>query len=110
MKAWVLVDAENGYTWGWKLYTGKEEGQVASGLAHRVVMDLVSDDRLENKGYVVVTDNFYSSPELFRALVEKGFAALGTARKDRRGIPVVIQNASLQKGKFETAGMTEYSH
>ena len=103
MKAWVLADAENGYTWGWKLYTGKEEGQVASGLAHRVVMELVSDDRLENKGYVVVTDNFYSSPELFRALMDKGFGALGTARKDRRGIPPVIRNASLRRGEVRSS-------
>ena len=80
MKAWVLADADNAYTWGWKLYTGKEEGQVETGLAHRVVMELVKDERLERKGYVVVTDNFYSSPELFRALCDKGF---GTARKDR---------------------------
>ena len=99
MKAWVLADAKNGYTWGWKLYTGKEEEQVARGLAHRVVMELVNDDRLENKGYVVVTDNFYSSPELFRALTDKGFGALGTARKDRQGIPAVIHNASLRRGE-----------
>ena len=28
MKAWVWADAVNDYTWGWKLYTGKEEGTV----------------------------------------------------------------------------------
>ena len=63
MKAWVLADSLNGYTWGWQLYTGKEDGRIEHGLAHRVVMDLVEDDRLIGKGYIVYTDNFYSSPK-----------------------------------------------
>ena len=98
MKAWVLADAMNGYTWSWKLYTGKEGGSVETGLAHRVVLELVDDDRLLQKGYVVVTDNFYSSPALFRDLVQRGFGACGTARKDRRGIPPAIRTTNLQRG------------
>ena len=54
MKVWVLADATNGYTWGWKLYTGKEDGRTEMGLAHRVVLELVDDVRLQQKGYVVV--------------------------------------------------------
>ena len=47
----------------WKLYTGKEEDSPSSlGLAHRVVLDLLDDDRLKDKGYQVYMDNFYSSP------------------------------------------------
>ena len=35
MKAWVLADSANGYTWGWRLYTGKERsGRSEKGLAH----------------------------------------------------------------------------
>ena len=47
MKAWVLADSLNGYTWGWKLYTGKEGDRAQHGLAHDVVMELVADDRLQ---------------------------------------------------------------
>ena len=47
LKAWVLADSTNVYTWGWKLYTGKEGGATEHGLAHRVVMELVNDQRLE---------------------------------------------------------------
>ena len=79
----MLADSTNGYTWGWKLYTGKEGGATEHGLAHRVVMELVNDQRLEQKGYIVYTDNFYSSPALFKALTDSGFGACGTARKDR---------------------------
>ena len=60
------------------------------GLAHRVVLELVDDVRLQQKGYVVVMDNFYSSPALFHQLVQRGFGAVGTARKGRRGIPLAI--------------------
>ena len=69
IKAWVLADSSNGYTWGWKLYTGKEEGESSDlGLSHRVVIDLTSDERLQDKGYRVFTDNFYTSPALFSDL------------------------------------------
>ena len=100
IKAWVLADSSNGYTWNWKLYTRKEEGQGEMGLAERVVMELVNDGRLEGKGYIIVTDNFYSSPKLFRALVEKGFGACGTARKNRHGIPASVGQANLKKGEI----------
>ena len=98
LKAWVLADSSNGYVWGWQLYTGKAEGTAEHGLAHRVMMDLTNDHRLEQKGYLVYTDNFYSSPALFKALADRGFGACGTARKDRRYIPKSVSGATLEKG------------
>ena len=87
LKAWVLADSTNGYCWGWKLYTGKEGDRSEHGLPHKAVMDLVGDQRLEQKGYIVLTDNFYSSHALFRDLCSHGFGARGTTRNNRRGIP-----------------------
>ena len=84
------------------LYTGKEGGATEHGLAHRVVMELVNDQRLEQKGYIVYTDNFYSSPALFKALTDSGFGACGTDRKDRRGIPKSVSTANLQKGETQS--------
>lgn len=49
--------------------------------------------------YIIVTDKFYSSPTLFRALVAKGFGACGTAWKNRKGIPPSIGKAYLQRGE-----------
>ena len=98
----MLADSTNGYTWGWKLYTGKEGGATEHGLAHRVVMELVNDQRLEQKGYIVYTDHFYSSPALLKALTDSGFGACGTARKDRRGIPKSVSTANLQKGEIQS--------
>ena len=101
MKAWLLADA-NGYTWGWKLHwQGRRED--GDGASHRLVMELVDDMRLQQKGYVVVTDNFYSSPALFHELVERGFGAVGTALKDRRGIPLAICTTQLQCGELTSS-------
>ena len=99
MKAWVLADSATGYTWGWKLYTGKEGDQRGCGLADRVVLDLVDDVRLQGKGFVVVTDNFYSSPSLFRELTRRGFGACGTARRNRKGLPPAVRDAPLRRGE-----------
>ena len=81
----MLADAGNGYTWGWKLYTGKEKNRMESELAHHVVFDLVDDVRLLGKGYVIMIDNFYSSPALFHDLISREFHACGTDGKDPRG-------------------------
>lgn len=99
LKAWVLADSTNGYTWAWKLYTGKESGTREHGLAHKVVMELVDDPRLKRKGYIVTTDNYYSSPALFRDLTQHGFGACGTARRDCNDIPKSITDAILKKGE-----------
>ena len=63
----------------------------------------MKDQRLQQKGYIVYTDNFYSSPELFKALSDLDFGACGTARKDRRGIPKSISSANLQRGQVLSA-------
>ena len=99
LKAWVLADSSNGYTWGWKLYTGKEGDRGDHGLAHQVVLELLDDPRLEGKGYIVFTDNFYTSPALFRHLATKGFGACGTAHRNRCGIPDVVRDTQLKKGE-----------
>ena len=85
------------------MYTGKEENVPAAdlGLAHRVVLELLDDDRLKSKGYRVFTDNFYSSPALFRDLLEEGFEACGTLRSNRKGIPDDVKTAQLRKGETQ---------
>ena len=78
-----LADAANGYTWGWQLYTGKESEPSQLGLAHRVVLELLYDPRLQLNSHTVYMDNFYSSPALFHDLVSRGFAVCGTLRSHR---------------------------
>ena len=82
------------------MYTGKKTNDNPErGLAHQVVCNLVSG--LEHKGirYHVFTDNFYSSPVLFRDLYQSGFEATGTVRTNRKGLSKSFQQSKLHKGR-----------
>lgn len=78
LKFFVLADI-NGYTIDFKLYTGKSKTASGKGLSFDVVTSLVNKDYLGSE-YVVYTDNFYTSPLLFRHLSQQGFGACGTYR------------------------------
>ena len=80
------------------LCTGKENYSIPEkGLAHNVVLNLVSG--LEQKGYHLHTDNFYSSPAIFLDLYGKGFEATGTVRVNRKRLSKQFQEAKLKKGE-----------
>ena len=72
---------------------------METSLAHRMVLELVDDARFQQKGYVVFTDNFYSSPAFFRDFLTRGFGTCGTTRKDRCGIPPSLRTKTLQQGE-----------
>ena len=61
---------------------------------------------LEGRGHHVFTDNFYSSPALFRDLRDLGFGACGTVRVNRRGLPAAMK-ATLAKGDTTSALIDE---
>ena len=57
---------------------------VARYLVSHVMIQELDDDQLRHNGYIVFADNFYSSPALFKSLVEKGFGASRTVRHNRK--------------------------
>ena len=95
VKAWVLADSKQGYTYNWKLYCGKEE-QGREPLGERVVIELLSG--LENKGYHV----YIYQPNLYKILFTFGFSSCGTVRIERWGIPVTLKQAKPNKGDITT--------
>ena len=99
-KAWALADSKLEYIYNWKLYCGKEEEQGREPLGETVVVEMLSG--LENKGYHVYFDNFYTSPTLCKRLLTLGFGSCGTVRVDRRGIPVTFKKATPNKGNITT--------
>ncbi len=100
MKAFSLNESSTGYTCAWKLYIGREEQNepapnnpaVNAELQHPTaiyvsgyaVLHLI--EGLENKGYVIYCDNYYSSPSLFAKLTELGFGCCGTVKYVTNGI------------------------
>ena len=101
MKLFVVADATNGYSFDFRMYTGKRHTPVIHGLAYDVVMQLV-DTTVLGTGYHVYTDNFYTSPALFTALHALNIGACGTYRENRRGCPVGRPNAMPRKSERGT--------
>ncbi|XP_060801122.1 piggyBac transposable element-derived protein 4-like [Amyelois transitella] len=66
-----------------------------------VVMSLCED--LLNKGHTLFTDNWYTSVDLARKLIDKETHLVGTIRKNRRQLPKDVVTAKLRKGEFAAA-------
>ena len=61
-----------------------EDKEAEVCLGTRVVLDLTHG--YENQGYIVVTDNFYTSPTRAQKLLQKGIGSLGTVKGNTRGL------------------------
>lgn len=107
MKMYILCDAKTGYMSTYEVYTGKGydpnpdacDEEAALGHSFNVVMGLLRKCDLLDKGYSLYTDNYYTSPKLFDTLDSRLTHAVGTARLNRKEIPVALKNAKLKKGE-----------
>ena len=93
-----MADATNGYVLQQQIYTGKnvEQRMPEVGLGARVVLDLT-------QRYVVVPDNFYTSPTLAQKLLQKGINSLGTVKGNTRGLPKELVFAQKPKPARESS-------
>ena len=90
MKAYKICDV-NGYTWKFRLYTGK--------TAHTIVELVLSMmGTLLDKGYRLFCDNWYSSPALFSELFKRKTHACGTVRSNRRDMPNLKLERNVPRG------------
>jgi hypothetical protein len=74
VKVWCVADSKSKFIYDFDVYCGKSQATLESrastveeqNLAHRVVTQLTAG--LDNKGHVVVMDNYFTSVGLFRDL------------------------------------------
>ena len=91
-KLFTLAESKSGYIWNFEVYTGRK-GEAEQNQTKNVVVRLMSP--LEDKGYRLFTDNFYTSPDLFFTLREHGIQACGTVRPNRKDLPKEIMDHKL---------------
>jgi hypothetical protein len=92
VKVWCAADSKLKFIYDFDIYCGKSQATLESrasrteeqNLAHRVVTQLTAG--LDNKGHVVVMDNYFTSVGLFRDLERRGIYATGTMRSNRIGV------------------------
>ena len=123
IKLWVLAEAGTGYTYDFDVYTGgksdemggdkkKEKGkkkgkgkkkEKGKGLGYKVVTSLCQS--LQNQGYHVYFDNFFTSgPLLDDLLNDLGIYACGTTMSNRTGYPTEFKSSDKEWNKMSERG------
>ena len=87
IKVWAMADGNNGYILRQQIYTGRnvEQGTLEIGLGAMVVLELTAGYQAKN--YILVTDNFYTSPILAQKLLARGIDCLGTVKANNKHFP-----------------------
>ena len=95
VKLYSITESSTGFPMHTMVYCGKRRSAPASehGHSYDVVMNLLSEANLKNKGYHLFVDNFYTSPTLAQHLHETEVMLTGFLRPNRKGVPVIIRQA-----------------
>lgn len=87
----------DGYTWAMKIYAGKsQDGQREVGLATNICMELCRP--LLNDGRTLFIDNFYTSYELAKLMLENSTHVVGTLRSNKKHFPKEVMLTKLKRG------------
>ena len=84
IKFWILADVSSKYCYSIKPYLGRDETRQES-LGTHVVQTLM--EPLNNKGYNVTVDNFFTSKQLAELMLQVKTTIVGTVRNHRRELP-----------------------
>ena len=78
-----------------EIYLGQENNQPEHGLGYNVVTRLT--DLLHGTFRMVFFDNFFTSIQLMKDLLEKGLYACGTVHPNRKGYPDALKKPAKVK-------------
>ncbi len=104
-----MSESSSGWVSGFDVYTGStacaDTAYAVTPLARdckettRIVVGLLSECNLFEKGHRVYMDSYYSSPELYDELEALGTYACGTVRKNARGYPRGFKGIRITQGQ-----------
>lgn len=86
-----------GYTLKIQIYAGKQN-ETEYTTPTNIVMSLM--EGYLQKGHTLYTDNWYTSVDLGRKLLEEDTHLVGTLRKNRRHLPKDVVTGNINKGEF----------
>jgi Transposase IS4 len=102
IKSFLICDCKTGFVQDFIIYSGKkteiESSKLAKDLGKSGEVVLILLKPYLGKGHTVITDNWYTSPNLYRVLSENHTNGFGTAKKNRKGMPIIDEK--LQKGEW----------
>ena len=107
----VNSESKSGYVLTFQIYTGKgiktKEESTGNPVSYDVVFNLL--EPYMGKGHWVFMDSYYSSPKLFKDLLDKSTFATGTLRHNRKSFPDALrsQNNKLEIGQYHFASSGE---
>lgn len=87
IKQYALCESKSGYALRFLTYCGKGTVQLQEGYSLTETLCLKLLEGFEHHGHQIFTDNFYTSPRLFRKLEEDGTGACGTVKAGRQNMP-----------------------
>ncbi|XP_063219730.1 piggyBac transposable element-derived protein 4 [Bacillus rossius redtenbacheri] len=100
IKSFMLCESSSGYVYSFVIYTGRgtnfDDEYKGLPMSSQVVMSLVKP--LLGKGYCVITDNFYTSPQLSDMLLSHRTDSYGTVKTTRKEMPPELRKQKLPKG------------
>ena len=106
VKVFAICDVQTSYCLDFEIYTGHVPGQDETGMTRAVVNNLIA--AYEHQGYIVYTDNFYTSPALAKDLNGKDTQLVGTLRSNRQGVPEAMKSVKAFE-KSSSRGDMRYS-
>ena len=80
------------------MYLGKKQ-QVEHSLGEGVVLQL--SQKLNDTYCILFLDNFFNSPSLVETLYQCGIYGIGTVRKDRKHMPLMVPDKATKRGDHE---------
>lgn len=116
MKVFSLNDSANGYQCKFYLYEGKAENRPPEITATAFpAHQLLANDKYHNKGYILYTDNWFTSFQQLETCCQRGIDMVGTVKTNRAGIPDSFKRKKGQKqlkvrGEFATKSCAVYGN
>lgn len=101
IKQFALCESSKGYALKFITCCGKGTVPLKDGfsMTESICLHLLED--FKGMSHHLYTDNFYTSPHLFRQLAKDDIGACGTVKAGRHGMPKILHPSQLPLGKEE---------